>query len=171
MKNSGIVLVGMPGAGKSTIGVLLAKLLGYAFIDTDLIIQTNNQLKLQQIIDQFGYQRLRKLEEEALLTISSSKSVVATGGSAVYSKVGMGHISTDRTTFYLEVPIDILEDRVTDYATRGIAGPPGSPLTKVFEDRHKLYLTCADQIIPCANETPNEIVELLIGRLQKEISS
>ncbi len=76
MKNSGIVLVGMPGAGKSTIGVLLAKLLGYAFIDTDLIIQTNNQLKLQQINDQFGYQRLRKLEEEALLTIPSSNLIL-----------------------------------------------------------------------------------------------
>ncbi|MCK4502434.1 MAG: (d)CMP kinase, partial [Desulfuromonadales bacterium] len=88
MKKSNIILIGMPGAGKSTVGVILAKRIGFHFIDTDLLIQSQEKCRLQQIIDTQGLAHFQKIEEQVLLDLNTRHSVIATGGSVVYSKEG-----------------------------------------------------------------------------------
>ena len=126
MKKKNVVLIGMPGAGKSTVGVLLAKELGLNFIDTDVLIQVREKQILQELLDAQGYLALRAAEEKVLLSLFDGSDeyhgvVVATGGSAVYSEVGMENLAANATIVYLDVPLDELRKRVVNYDSRGIA--------------------------------------------------
>jgi len=142
-----IILIGMPGAGKSTIGVQLAKHMGLHFIDTDLIIQSEQGRQLQSILDSEGYLALRRIEEEVLLRLTAKNTLISTGGSAVYSDKGMRHLKVQGVVVYLEVGLASLLKRVNDESTRGIARPEGQTFNNVYDERTPLYKKYADIII------------------------
>jgi shikimate kinase len=160
-----IILIGMPGAGKSTIGVLLARELGMDFLDTDIAIQVHEGKTLQQILDESNYLRLRAIEETVLLQTNDSPRVIATGGSAVYSAAAMDLLSSLGTVIYLRVPLDVLERRIDNYDTRGIARQPGQDFGDLFTERSGLYDKYADITLDCGEHIPADIVEELVSRL------
>lgn len=161
-RGDSLILIGMPGAGKSTIGVLLAKELTKGFVDTDLLIQEREGKSLQDIVRDSGYQALRKVEEAVLLNVHYPNHVIATGGSAVYSDTAMVHLKALGRVVFLDVPLKELEGRVKDYAGRGIACPPGQSLLEVHEERFGLYQKYADIIVDCGAKKQHDIVSEII---------
>lgn len=146
---SNIVLVGMPGSGKSTVGVLLAKLMRRGFVDTDLLIQSATGRALQDIVDKDGYLALRTIEEKELLGLSPRNQVIATGGSAVYSGAAMEHLKAEGVVVFLKVNMATLTSRVKDYETRGLAKRKDQTLADLFAERSALYALYADITIEC----------------------
>ena len=144
MSSGNIVLIGMPGSGKSTIGVLLAKRTAHDFVDTDLLIQSAEQRSLQDILDSEGYLRLREIEARVLQDLEVQNHVISTGGSAVYSDEAMQHLKSGGICVYLEVSPDTLRRRITDYETRGIAKRPDQSFEDLFAERTGLYRRYAD---------------------------
>jgi shikimate kinase len=159
MQADAVVLIGMPGAGKSTIGILLAKELGLDFIDTDVSIQVREGRTLQNITDQQGYLALRSIEEQVLLAEDISGKVVSTGGSAVYSEAGMAHLKQDATVVFLDVPLAELEQRISNFSTRGIARRPDQSFEDLFEERSVLYKRYADIRIDCSTLHIEEVLQ------------
>lgn len=139
-----IILIGMPGSGKSTTGVVLAKTIGYSFEDTDLLISRHAGKKLQQIIDNDGTDKFMQIEEQIGSTITAEKTVIATGGSMVLSQKAMHHLKSMGTVIYLEVPIGELKRRIKNIKTRGIAFKSGETLDDIFNSRTPLYKQYAD---------------------------
>ncbi len=156
-ESSNIVLIGMPGSGKSTVGVILAKLAGRDFVDTDVLIQTRTGRTLQDIVDRDGYLVLREVEEKVLLGLACSNSVIATGGSAVYSSRAMEHLRTNGIVVFLNVDMATLKARVTDYDTRGLAKRPDQTVEDLFAERHALYRLYADRTVDCAGLSHEEV--------------
>lgn len=157
MKN--IVLIGMPAAGKSTVGVLIAKTLGFEFIDTDLIIQRNTGRLLQDIIDNDGLDAFCVDEERAVCSVSAEGgAVVATGGSAVYSRTAMMFLKKHGVAYYLSLPTEELSKRLSNIKTRGIAKRPEDSIEDVFRRRAELYAEYADVTIDCLGKTAEDIV-------------
>ena len=144
-----IVLIGMPGSGKSTLGVLLAKVLGLRFVDADLIIQEREGRLLQEIIDQDGIDGFLRVEEEVLATLDEEEAVIATGGSAVYSDRAMEALKTHGVTVYLRVPYPEIERRITNISTRGIVLREGKTLKDTYDERVPLYERWADITVDC----------------------
>jgi shikimate kinase len=163
-----IVLVGMPGAGKSTIGVLLAKEAMKDFVDTDVLIQVRAEQSLQSIVDNSGYLILRQLEEEVLLDLSLENHVIATGGSAVYSDAGMAHLKKLGPVVYLKVSLEELKRRVQNLPKRGIAGRPGITLDELYEERCPLYEKYADFTVDCDGKTPEQVINEIERFLKSE---
>lgn len=139
-----VTLIGMPGSGKSTVGVLLAKALGYQFIDTDLVIQRREGALLQDILDQRGVEAFLDAEEAAVRALDCSGVVIAPGGSVVCRPGGMARLKELGEVVYLHVPLAELERRVDNMTTRGIAMAPGQTLADVFAHREPLYRQYAD---------------------------
>lgn len=139
-----VILIGMPGAGKSTIGVLLAKTLGKSFTDTDLIIQQAAGMKLADLLAAFGAERFKEIEEAALLSVKETDAVIATGGSAVFCERGMEKLKTDGVIVYLDVPLRELEKRLTGIKTRGVVMREGETLAQLAEERAPYYERYAD---------------------------
>jgi shikimate kinase len=148
-KRSNIVLIGMPGSGKSTVGIILAKQLACDFVDTDVLIQTAQGRSLQAIVDGEGYLALRRIEEETLLALHLDRHVIATGGSAVYSHAAMTHLKSSGSIVFLDVQLTTLKARVNDYETRGLAKRPDQCLADLFAERFALYTRYADVTISC----------------------
>jgi shikimate kinase len=163
---SNIVLIGMPGAGKSTSGVLLAKQTSRGFVDTDIIIQTAQGRSLQDIVDRDGYLTLRKIEEDVLLSLNCHNQVIATGGSAAYSDAAMTHLKSDGLIVFLKVELGILESRIHDYATRGLAKRADQSLADLFEERSVLYQKFADITVDCRHLTPEDVCARIIREVQ-----
>lgn len=161
-----LILVGMPGAGKSTVGVLLAKELAMDFVDTDLLIQLQQGKTLQEIIETQGYLALRQIEENILLTMAGNQRVIATGGSAIYSVAGMNRLKTLGEVIFLDVPLDDLMERINNFETRGIARRPGQSFADLFAERRALYLQFADKVIACSNKQPDQVVHEIMASLQ-----
>lgn len=162
MKN--IVLIGMPAVGKSTIGVLLAKTLGFAFVDTDLIIQQSTGRLLQDIIDRDGLDAFCIDEERAICSVSTeSNTVIATGGSAVYSREAMKFLKKRGIAYYLSLPTEELAKRLVNITTRGIAKRPEDTIEDVFRRRDELYQEYADITIECLGKSPEETVAEICG--------
>ncbi len=164
-----IILTGMPGCGKSTVGVILAKTLGMDFIDTDLIIQLQQKEKLQALVDKYGTERFKQFEEKALLSVTSRENtVIATGGSAIFCDRGMEYLKKNGICVYLEVPCDELIRRLTNIKTRGIAAAKGMTVKDIFNERSPYYEKYADIRIDCLNagieETTAEIIEAVTGQ-------
>jgi len=164
MHPNAVVLIGMPGAGKSTIGILLAKELGLDFIDTDISIQTREGKRLQTISDEQGYLALRNIEEQVLLAENVAGKVVSTGGSAVYSKDGMSHLKKNSVVIFLDVPLAELKQRITNFASRGIARRPDQSFDDLFEERCSLYQQYADIRVDCSNLKAHEVLEKVLQK-------
>jgi shikimate kinase len=160
-----IVLVGMPGAGKSTVGVILAKTLGMDFVDTDLEIQRSHGRLLQDIIDESGIAGFLRAEEQTILKGSYNHAVIATGGSVVYSSKAMAHLKKGAVVIYLKVDIGTLQRRINNIATRGIAMSRDQTLNDIYLERTPLYEQYADIIIDCSNKDVEGAVESILGRL------
>jgi shikimate kinase len=163
---SNIVLIGMPGSGKSTVGIILAKLTSRSFIDTDVLIQTREVRSLQDIVDHDGYLFLREIEEKTLLGLDLRNHVIATGGSAVYSPAAMRHLKSDGVIIFLDVNLETLKVRVSDYATRGLAKRPDQNVDDLFAERSALYRKYADITIDCAGVGHEEVCARIIQALQ-----
>ena len=163
MKN--IILIGMPSAGKSTVGVILAKTLGMNFIDTDITIQERTGRLLQEIIDTDGPDVFKTIEEETILSLHSHHTVIATGGSAVFSKRAMEHLTRDGVVVYLKISFDEMEKRLRNITTRGIVLSRGETLYEMYNERVPLYEKYAGITIDCEREDFEMIVKKIIAVL------
>jgi len=161
----GITLIGMPGAGKSTVGVLLSKRLALGFIDSDLLIQVREDKPLQQVLDDEGYLGLRAIEEAVLLTVEPHGNVIATGGSAVYSDAAMRHLASGSRVVWLDVPLTELRKRIRDYETRGIARRPDQDFSELFAERQALYARYSSLRIDCSEGNQEDALERLLAAL------
>ena len=141
-----IVLIGMPGAGKSTLGIVLAKILNYDFIDADLVIQNSCDKTLQKLIDACGPEGFIQVENEILRELNASKSIIATGGSAVYSDEAMKHLAEIGRVVYLKISFDELKCRLADFSERGVVMRDGigMSLRELYDERLPLYEKYAD---------------------------
>ena len=158
MKN--IVLIGMPASGKSTIGVLLAKSMGMDFVDTDLLIQRSNNALLQDIITKEGVEKFIKIEEQVVMKLNCSNTIIATGGSVVYSEKAIKHLKINGIIIYLNVSYNEINRRLTNITSRGIVFGAGQDLLGLFNERVPLYRKNADMIIDCEDKEIEEIVTL-----------
>jgi len=156
-----LILIGMPGAGKSTVGVLLAKYAAMGFVDTDVLLQRHTGERLQQTLDRDGYQALRRTEEQVILGLAEPGCVIATGGSAVYSPAAMAHLHGLGRIVFLDVPLEVLRPRLSDFAARGIAGPPGRSLEQVHAERLPLYRRYAEVTVACTDRSAEAIAREL----------
>tara|TARA_R110001592_G_scaffold363393_1_gene687283 strand:- start:131715 stop:132191 length:477 start_codon:yes stop_codon:yes gene_type:complete len=155
----------MPAAGKSTIGVLLAKLSGLRFVDTDLNIQVEAGATLQQILDSKGYRYLRSFEEEVLLGIELGGAIIATGGSVVYSEAVMQKLKTAGPVIYLEADMATLQQRVAAAPLRGIACAADQGFVDIFAERTPLYKRYADLSVDATAGTPETVATSILAAL------
>ena len=162
-----VILIGMPGCGKSTIGVILAKSIGFDFIDSDLLIQNRAGKKLHEIIEAKGIEEFLKLEESVNCSISSESTVIATGGSAVYSEKAMEHFRKIGKIIYLTTPKSELERRILNFKTRGIVIPENMSFDALYNERDPLYKENADFCVSTIMGNVEEIVEEIINKLQR----
>ncbi len=142
-----IILIGMPSAGKSTLGVLLAKALGYAFLDTDILIQAREGKKLFELIQTLGPEAFIRLEGQAICSLDVERTVIATGGSVVYDAEAMGYLKRIGMVFFLDVPCDEVRRRLGDASLRGIVMKPGQPFKEMYAERKVLYQRYADKTV------------------------
>ena len=160
--SSNIVLIGMPGSGKSTCGVLAAKALLKNFFDTDLLLQNLEGKRLQSIINENGIEYFNKAEERAILSLDTQGTVVATGGSVVYSEKAMAHLRSLGKIIYLRLSYDEMEGRIKNITTRGIVLKNGETLLDMYNERTVLYEKYADEILNCDGMTVEETVESIV---------
>lgn len=162
-----IVLIGMPGVGKSTVGVILAKMIGYQFTDADLLIQKQEGKLLHELIAEKGTDGFIEIEERVNASIEASHTIIATGGSVVYGKKAMEHLSRIGTVVYLKVPYDTLEKRLEDIKGRGVVLKEGQTLRTLYDERTPLYEKYADIEISEDGLNVEQTVEKLLERLNK----
>jgi len=162
-----IVLIGLPTAGKSTMGVILAKTLGMQFLDTDLCIQDRTGMLLQEIINTRGQKRFLQIEEESILSLRCSHTVIATGGSVVYSDRAMMHLSLGSLIIYLAISYDVMTRRLTNITTRGVILGEGQSLWDMYHERVPLYERYADIRIDCSDMHFENIVNELVVRIHE----
>ena len=165
MKN--IVLIGMPGVGKSSAGVVLAKVLGYQFLDADLVIQEEEKRLLHEIIQEEGTDGFIEIENRVNASINVEQSVIATGGSVVYGKEAMEHLKEIGTVVYLKLPYEILEKRLHNIKGRGVVLKDGQTLYDLYEERVPLYEKYADIIIDETDLDVEQTIEKIIEELKK----
>lgn len=159
MNKDNIILIGMPGAGKSTVGVVLAKKLGYAFVDADLVIQSWEGKLLHEIIAERGVEGFWMLEETVGESIEAERTVIATGGSAVYGENAMAHYKQTGTVVYLSLPLEEIRERLGDLTERGVTLKAGQDLDSLYAERQPLYERYADVTVECEGLSIREIVE------------
>ena len=164
-----ITLIGMPSAGKSTIGVLLAKRLGYSFIDADILIQETEGRLLKDIIAQEGMDGFLAVENRVNAGIKASRSVIAPGGSVIYGREAMEHLKEISTVVYLKMSYEELERRVGDVVDRGVALKEGMTLRDLYEERTAYYERYAELTIDEEGMTPGQTVDLLRAMMEKGV--
>lgn len=165
MNKHSVILIGMPGAGKSTVGVLLAKRLAKAFIDTDILIQQTAGMTLQDYLDANGYLALRTLEEQVLMTEPMQQAVVSTGGSAVYSDAAMARLAEIGPRVFLDISLATMEQRIHNQASRGLASQPGVSLAAIYAERYPLYQQYADVSVVADQGSVDDVVECIVERV------
>lgn len=171
MTKTSIALIGMPGAGKSTVGVVLAKRLGLDFVDTDLLLQRSSGCRLQQILAAEGLSGFRVREEAVLLALQAPHSVIATGGSVIYGSAGMAALAAQAHIVWLQLPLDELQRRIGDLVTRGVAIEPGTSLTSLFAERQPLYQRYAELVVEVGGKTLEQVVSELIQQIGAQLPS
>ena len=164
-----LVMIGMPGAGKSTTGVLIAKELGLGFVDVDLVIQEQEGALLQQIIDRVGLEEFLKTEEQAVLGLELSGYVIAPGGSVVYSRPAVEHLKQRGLFIYLEASFAEIERRINNIASRGIVFGQGRGLSDIYKERTVLYEKYADITIHCTDLGIEEVEQQVVKAVQKRL--
>lgn len=165
MKGNNIILIGMPGCGKSTVGVLLAKTLLKGFCDTDLLIQEREGTELYKIIGERGTAEFARIENEVVASVKASNCVIATGGSVIFGEDAMKNLKELGTVVYIKLPLAEIERRVKNITTRGIVMEPGETLASVYDQRTPLYEKYADIIVPCKRAPLEKTVERIIKAL------
>jgi len=163
---SNIVLIGMPGSGKSTVGVILAKMLGLSFLDTDILIQREENRTLQDIVDTDGHMVLRDIEQRVLLTVDCEDHVIATGGSAAYSDAAMKHLGKNGEIIFLQASLTALNIRIHNYETRGLAKAPGQSFQDLFDERLRLYQMYSDFTIESSQLTQDQVCDTIVDYLK-----
>ena len=161
-----IIIIGMPGAGKSTAGVILAKTLGMKFIDTDIVLQEKSGQLLQEMIDGDGPDAFLKIEEETLLSLQAHNTVIATGGSVVFSRRAMEHLKQGGVVLYLKISFEEMEKRLKNITTRGIVLIAGQSLHAMYIQRVPLYEQYADITIDCTDDDFENIVEKVVDEMK-----
>lgn len=157
-----IILIGMPGVGKSTIGVVLAKHMGYGFLDSDLVIQERAGKLLCEIIEEKGIEGFLAVEDQVNASIEAERCVIATGGSAVYGKQAMDHLRSMGRVIYLYLPYDELKERLGDLNRRGVALKPEQTLRELWEERKPLYEKYGEIVVDCSGKQIREIVAEIV---------
>ena len=164
-----VVLIGMPGSGKSTVGVLLAKALGFGFLDVDLVIQQNEGALLQDILDRRGLEAFMDAEEQAVCSVNCQRHIIAPGGSAILREKAAEHLRALGPVVYLRVPLEELNGRIRNLSTRGIAMKPGQTLADVMAYREPFYEKYADLIIDCpAGQSLAQTTQVALERLREQ---
>lgn len=163
---SNIILIGMPGSGKSTVGVILAKMLTKRYLDTDILLQNIERRSLQDIVDADGHMALRAVEQRVLLSIQCRNHIVATGGSAAYSDPAMQHLKKDGIFVFLHADLPALNQRIHNYQTRGLAKRPDQSFQDLFNERLELYEEYADITIESSNMTQDQVCDAIINQLR-----
>lgn len=166
-KGNNIILIGMPGVGKSTVGVVLAKLLGYQFIDSDILIQKQEGRLLKDIIKQEGVEGFIEIENQVNRELEAEKSVIATGGSVVYGKEAMEHLKEIGTVVYLKLSYELLSSRLNNIKGRGVVLKAGQDLKALYEERVPLYEKYADCIVDEEEKNVEQTIEELERVLTK----
>ncbi len=166
-KKTNIVLIGMPGSGKSTVGVILAKMLAKSYLDTDILLQNVENRTLQDIVDREGPMVLRAIEEKVLLSVICKDHVIATGGSAAYSETAMGHLRQQGVIVFLHADLPTLQARVSNYETRGLAKRPEQSFQDLFNERLALYEKYADITIKNSHLSQEQVCAVIIGWLEQ----
>ena len=166
-----IVLIGMPGCGKSTVGVLLAKALGMRFLDTDVVFQAQQGRKLQEMINEIGIDAFLNIDEACVCGIECDHTVIATGGSVVYGKKAMRHLHNNGLIVYIRLPYQEIEKRLSNLATRGVTLREGQTLRDLYDERIPLYEAEADVVFDASHEeieqTTRELADVISDRLRK----
>jgi len=162
-----IVLIGMPGSGKSTVGVVLAKRLGYEFVDSDLVIQKRTGRLLHELIEENGIEGFWKIENDVNASIDTDNSIIATGGSVIYGEEAMQHLGENGTMVYLQISYDELKERLGDLNARGVTLRQGQTLKDLYEERIPLYEKYADITIQCDDKMLWKIVAEIDTRITK----
>ena len=157
-----IALIGMPTCGKSTIGVVAAKLLGLDFVDTDILIQNRYGAKLSKLIEENGIAGFLKMESSVIEEVDLENTVIATGGSAVYSDAAMKNLKKISKVIYLKVPFNEIEKRMTNLKERGVVIEDGKTLKDLYDERKSLYEKYADLTINEENKTLDETVHEIV---------
>lgn len=157
-----IILIGMPGSGKSTCGVLAAKALLKNFFDTDLLLQNIEGKRLQDIINENGIDYFNEAEENAILSLDIRGTVIATGGSVVYSEKSMEHLKKLGRVIYLHLDYDTMADRIKNITTRGVVLKDGHTLLDMYNERLSLYEKYADETIICDNLSVEDVVTSIV---------
>lgn len=164
---SNIVLIGMPGCGKSTIGVLLAKRLGRYFLDTDVLIQVAHEKTLHELIAERGMEAFCQIEQDYVTCIDIKNAVIATGGSVVYYESSMRSLKNDGVLVYLQLPLEELKERLGDLDARGVVVDPGQTLEGLYEKRTPLYEQWADITVNLSGLGHEASVEAILEKLGK----
>ena len=154
-----ITLIGMPGAGKSTVGVVLAKRMGMDFVDTDLIIQKEYNKTLSEIIDAKGIEGFKKVENDVISKLELDNTIIATGGSAVYGKEAMKHLRDISKVVYIQLSEENIEDRLGDLNERGVVLEEGETLQELYDERIPLYKKYAHIIVNADDMVLREVVK------------
>lgn len=165
---SNVVLIGMPGSGKSTCGVIAAKILLKNFFDTDLLIQNIEGISLQNIIDSKGNDYFEQAEEQAILNLEIKGTVIATGGSVVYSDKAMQHLKGLGTVIFLNLSYDNMCSRLSNLASRGVVMKQGTTLRDMYDERLPLYRKWADEIIDCDNLSVEETAQAIYDAVKNK---
>jgi shikimate kinase len=164
-EKSNIILIGMPGSGKSTVGVILAKMLAKRYLDTDILLQNIEKRSLQDIVDKEGHMALRNVEQKVLLSVHCRNHIVATGGSAAYSEPAMMHLKRNGIIVFLHADLPALNQRIHNYETRGLAKRPDQSFQDLFEERLALYEKYADITVESSNLTQDQVCDAIIDHL------
>ncbi len=166
MKQNNLILIGMPGSGKSTVGVILAKALTRPYLDSDILIQLTEKRSLQDIVDSDGYMVLRDIEERVLLGIDCKNHVIATGGSAAYSRKAMEHLKNNGVVIFLDASLETLNNRIHNYETRGLAKRADQSFADLFQERLELYTRYADIIVDSNDKSQDQVCDHIYDQLQ-----
>ena len=166
MKNN-VVLIGMPGAGKSTVGVVLAKVVGHKFVDSDLVIQETTGKLLHELITEHGMEGFLEIENKINAELDTTKAIIATGGSVIYGEEAMEHLKEIGLVVYLKLSLESIADRLGDLKQRGVALKEGWGLKELYEERVPLYEKYADIIIDCENKAIRHITEEIAREYEK----
>lgn len=159
--NTNIILTGMPAAGKSTVGVLLAKRLGMNFIDTDIVIQQIHRKPLHQLLDRQNPSPFRQIEEDAICQLDISNHVIATGGSVIYGQQAMQHLAANGIIIYIYVSLPVLQSRLTNLVTRAVVMAPDQSLAELFDERHALYQQQANITIDATEHSQESVANAI----------